>query len=120
MRHVKALGIKLAVHLLWAWVLFQLVYSFTLSAALIIAVISAILLYLLSDWFILRKLGNFPATLVDIVSALSVAWLYLNMIGSTQMFFPSLYFALGIGIYELIFHEYLTKSGIVPDERPSH
>ncbi|MFO8069475.1 MAG: DUF2512 family protein [Alkalibacterium sp.] len=119
MRHVKAFGIKLAIHLLWAWVLFDLVYSFTLSAAIIIAAISAILLYLLGDWFILRKLGNLPATLMDILSALSVAWVFLNMNGNTETFFPSLYFALGIGFYELIFNEYLTKSGIVPDERPS-
>ncbi|OJF93816.1 DUF2512 family protein [Alkalibacterium sp. 20] len=120
MRHVKALGIKLAVQLLWAWVFFHLIYSFTLSAAIIIAVTSAILLYLLSDWFILRKLGNLPATLMDILATLSVAWVFLNMSGSTGAFLPSLYFALGIGFYELIFHEYLTKSGIVPDERPSH
>ncbi|WP_423188855.1 DUF2512 family protein [Alkalibacterium sp. f15] len=119
MRHVRAFGIKLAVHLLWAWVLFHLIYSFALSAAIIIAVISTILLYLLSDWFILRKLGNLPATSVDLLATLSVAWVYLNMSGSTGIFFPSLYFALGIGFYELIFHEYLTKSGIVPDERPS-
>lgn len=119
MRHVKAFSIKSAVHLLWAWVLFSLIYQLTLSDTVIIALITCVLLYILGDWFVLRKLGNIPATLMDTVSALSVAWLYLTVSGSADMFLPSLYFALGIGFFELIFHEYLTKSGIIPDERPA-
>ncbi|MDZ7835098.1 MAG: DUF2512 family protein [Alkalibacterium sp.] len=118
MKHVKAFSIKLAVLLLWAWVLFQLIYSYPLSDVVIIGFLTNILLYILGDWFVLRKMGNRPTTLMDTVSALCVAWVYLLSTGSADPFLPSLFFALGVGFFELIFHEYLIKCGIINDERP--
>lgn len=120
MRHVRAFSVKLVVHALWGWVLFDIIYRYTFTDAIIIAVLTGILLYLFGDWFILRKLGNLSATLMDTASAFALSWLYLYMGENIDTFLPSLFFALGIGVFELIFHEYLTKSGIIPDERPTN
>jgi len=117
-KHVKAFSIKLTVLLLWSWVLFQLIYSYSLSDALIMGILTNILLYIIGDWFVLRKMGNRPATLMDTLLALCVAWFYLLSTESVEVFLPSLFFALGVGFFELIFHEYLITCGIINDERP--
>lgn len=117
MEHVKAMAIKLAVHLLWAWIAFSLIFDIPVVDALITAVIIAILIYIVGDLIVLRKWGNVPATLLDAGSAFLIAWLYLGMSTDEETLIPSLVFAVGAAVFEWFFHDWLLKSGIVPDER---
>lgn len=117
MEHVKAMGIKLVVHLLWAWILFSLIFDFTVTNALVTAVIVAVLIYVVGDLVVLRKWGNVPATLLDAGSAFLVAWMYLATTSDEETLVPSLLFALGVAVFEWFFHEWLLKSNVIPDER---
>lgn len=118
MEHVKAIAIKLVVHLIWGWVALSLLFDVPAGDALITAAIVAVLIYVVGDLVILRKGGNMPATLVDAGSAFLVAWFYLDFVVDVDadVLIASLVFALGVAVFEWFFHGWLLNN-VVPDER---
>lgn len=117
MGHVKALAIKIIVHLLAGWIIFSLIFNLPVGAALISSLIVAILIYVVGDLLILRKIGNVAATVVDAGTALAVVWIYFGTTMSSNNFFlESLVFALVIGVFEWFFHKWLLNN-VIPDER---
>lgn len=84
----------------------------------IIGVIIVVLIYVLGDLMILRKIGNVAATIADSGAAAVILWIYLaSMDYTTDLWMKVLIPAILIGGAEWFFHKWLLKQDIVPDER---
>ncbi|WP_161878188.1 DUF2512 family protein [Alkalibacterium sp. MB6] len=119
MNHVKAIAIKLVAHLVLGWVVLSLIFEAPAGDALIAAAIVAILIYVVGDLLVLRKAGNIPATLLDAGTAFLVTWLYLNSMNDGDFLVASFVFAIGVGLFEYFFHNWLLGN-VIPDERRVH
>ncbi|WP_122647111.1 DUF2512 family protein [Enterococcus mediterraneensis] len=118
MKHVKALVVKAIV--IWAilWVVLTGFYGVSFLDSTIVGVIIVVMIYILGDLLILRKIGNVVATIVDAGSAGVILWLYLYFMNDTaDIWMKVLIPAVLIGLFEWFFHKWLLKEGVVPDER---
>lgn len=118
MKHVKALVVKAIV--IWAilWVVLTGFYDVSFLDSTIVGVIIVVMIYVLGDLLILRKIGNVVATIVDAGSAGVILWLYLYVMNDTaDIWMKVLIPAVLIGLFEWFFHKWLLKEGVVPDER---
>lgn len=118
MKHVKALVVKAI--MIWAilWVVLTGLYGVSFMDSTIVGVIIVVMIYVLGDLLILRKVGNIAATIADAGSAAVILWLYLYFMNDTvDIWMKVLIPALLIGVAEWFFHKSLLSQGIVPDER---
>lgn len=118
MNHVKALAVKAI--MIWAilWIVLTGRYDVSFLDSTIVGVIIVVLLYVLGDLVILRKIGNGAATLADSGAAAVILWIYLtSMNNTTDLWMKVLISAILIGGGEWFFHKWLLKQDIVPDER---
>lgn len=118
MEHVKALAIKAI--MIWAilWIVLTGIYDVSFMDSTIVGVIIVVLLYVLGDLFILRKMGNVAATIADSGVAAVILWIYLTTMDyTTDLWMKVLIPAILIGGGEWFFHKWLLNQGIVPDER---
>jgi hypothetical protein len=118
MKHVKALVVKAI--MIWAilWVVLTGLYGVSFMDSTIVGVIIVVMIYVLGDLLILRKVGNIAATIADAGSAAVILWLYLYFMNDTvDIWMKVLIPALLIGVAEWFFHKWLLSQGIVPDER---
>lgn len=118
MKHVKTLVVKAIV--IWAilWVVLTGFYDVSFLDSTIVGVIIVVMIYVLGDLLILRKIGNVVATIVDAGSAGVILWLYLYFMNDTaDIWMKVLIPAVLIGLFEWFFHKWLLKEGVVPDER---
>ena len=116
--HVKALLVKAI--MIWAilWVVLTGLYGVSFMDSTIVGVIIVVMIYVLGDLLILRKVGNIAATIADAGSAAVILWLYLYFMNDTvDIWMKVLIPALLIGVAEWFFHKWLLSQGIVPDER---
>lgn len=119
MKHLKALVIKAIFIWVILWAVLTGLYGVSFMDSTIIGVIIVVMIYILGDLVILRKLGNIPATIADSGAAALIIWLYLYYMNSsmTDIWMKVLIPALLIGVAEWFFHKWLLKQNIVPDER---
>ncbi|EQB4890351.1 DUF2512 family protein [Enterococcus faecium] len=118
MKHVKALVVKAI--MIWAilWVVLTGLYGVSFMDSTIVGVIIVVMIYVLGDLLILRKVGNIAATIADAGSAAVILRLYLYFMNDTvDIWMKVLIPALLIGVAEWFFHKWLLSQGIVPDER---
>ncbi|MFL2100009.1 DUF2512 family protein [Desemzia sp. FAM 23991] len=118
MKHVKALIIKAI--MIWAivWIVLSLIYDVAFMDSTIVGVIIVVLIYILGDLVILRKVGNVAATIADSGAAAIILYLYLNSMDYTEnIWMMTLISAVLIGAGEWFFHKWLLKEHVVPDER---
>ena len=121
MKHVKALVVKA----IMIWAILRVVltglYGVSFMDSTIVGVIIVVMIYVLGDLLILRKVGNIAATIADAGSAAVILWLYLYFMNDTvDIWMKVLIPALLIGVAEWFFHKWLLSQGIVPDERNNH
>ena len=83
MKHVKALVVKAI--MIWAilWVVLTGLYGVSFMDSTIVGVIIVVMIYVLGDLLILRKVGNIAATIADAGSAVVILWLYLYFMNDT-------------------------------------
>ena len=83
MKHVKALVVKAI--MIWAilWVVLTGLYGVSFMDSTIVGVIIVVMIYVLGDLLILRKVGNIAATIADAGSAAVILWLYLYFMNDT-------------------------------------
>ncbi|MBF8807305.1 MAG: DUF2512 family protein [Enterococcus lacertideformus] len=118
MKHVKALIVKAI--MIWAilWIVLTGLYGVSFVDSTIVGVIIVVMIYVLGDLLILRKVGNVAATIADAGSAAVILWVYLYFMNDmSNIWMKVLVPALLIGIAEWFFHKWLLNQGIVPDER---
>lgn len=118
MKHVKALIIKAI--MIWAilWIVLTGLYDVSFMDSTIVGVIIVVMIYILGDLIILRKIGNVAATIADAGSAALILWVYLSSMDySNDLWMKVLIPAVLIGVAEWFFHKWLLNQGIVPDER---
>ncbi|WP_080147127.1 DUF2512 family protein [Marinilactibacillus piezotolerans] len=117
MKHVKAMAIKLIAIILICWIILSLLWNIPLMDAVIGGAIVSVMIYVIGDLLVLRKIGNIVATVVDMGGALAILWGYLYLSLGESYFLESLVASAGIAIFEWFFHSWLLKSHVVPDER---
>lgn len=118
MKHVKALAIKAI--MIWAivWVVLTGIYDVSFMDSTIVGLIIVIVIYIMGDLVILRKIGNIAATIADSGTAAIILWIYLtSMDYDADLWMKVLIPAILIGGGEWFFHKWLLKNGVVPDER---
>ncbi|MFC6463773.1 DUF2512 family protein [Marinilactibacillus sp. GCM10026970] len=117
MKHLKAIVIKSIAIILISWIVLSLIWNIPLMHAVIGGAIVSLMIYVIGDLLVLRKIGNIVATVVDMGGALAILWGYLYLALGESYFLESLVASAGIAIFEWFFHSWLLKSHVVPDER---
>lgn len=118
MKHLKALVVKAL--FIWAilWITLTGIYDVSFMDSTIVGVIIVVMIYVLGDLVILRKIGNIAATIADAGASALLLWLYLTSMNyTTDLWMMVLIPAVLIGLAEWFFHKWLLKENIVPDER---
>lgn len=118
MKHLKALVVKAL--FIWAilWITLTGIYNVSFMDSTIVGVIIVVMIYVLGDLVILRKIGNIAATIADAGASALILWLYLTSMNyTTDLWMMVLIPAVLIGLAEWFFHKWLLKENIVPDER---
>ncbi|MDT2682932.1 DUF2512 family protein [Enterococcus gallinarum] len=118
MKHLKALVVKAL--FIWAilWITLTGIYNVSFMDSTIVGVIIVVMIYVLGDLVILRKIGNIAATIADAGASALILWLYLTSMNyTTDLWMMLLVPAVLIGLAEWFFHKWLLKENIVPDER---
>ncbi|MBA0947385.1 DUF2512 family protein [Enterococcus gallinarum] len=118
MKHLKALVVKAI--FIWAilWITLTGIYNVSFMDSTIVGVIIVVMIYVLGDLVILRKIGNIAATIADAGASALILWLYLTSMNyTTDLWMMVLVPAVLIGLAEWFFHKWLLKENIVPDER---
>ncbi len=118
MKHLKALVVKAL--MIWAilWIVLSGIYDVSFMDSTIVGVIIVVMIYVLGDLVILRKIGNIAATIADAGATALILWLYLTYMDYTNdIWMLVLIPAVLIGAAEWFFHKWLLKADIVPDER---
>ena len=118
MKHLKALVVKAI--FIWAilWITLTGIYNVSFMDSKIVGVIIVVMIYVLGDVVILRKIGNIAATIADAGASALILWLYLTSMNyTTDLWMMVLVPAVLIGLAEWFFHKWLLKENIVPDER---
>ncbi|OJG51277.1 inner integral membrane protein [Enterococcus gallinarum] len=118
MKHLKALVVKAL--FIWAilWITLTGIYDVSFMDSTIVGVIIVVMIYVLGDLVILRKIGNIAATIADAGASALILWLYLTSMNyTTDLWMMVLIPAVLIGLAEWFFHKWLLKENIVPDER---
>jgi len=117
MDHIKAILAKTVAILLIVWVVMSLLTDVAIMDSIIAGLIITAAIYVMGDLFILRKFGNIVATIADAGTAFLILWLYLGSMDYNDIVMWSLVAAALIGVFEYMFHKWLLREGIVPDER---
>lgn len=118
MKHLKALVVKAL--MIWAilWIVLSGIYDVSFMDSTIVGVIIVVMIYVLGDLVILRKIGNIAVTVADAGAAALILWLYLTYMDYTNdIWMLVLIPAVLIGVAEWFFRIWLLKADIVPDER---
>ena|SRR5699024_561053 len=117
-KHVKAILIKTVALSLICWIVLTMFNEISTMHSIIAACIVSLVIYVMGDLVILRKFGNFAATLADMGTAFLILWIYLTVVGYDSVIIESFLATFLIGIFEVGFHRYLFSAGVVPkDER---
>lgn len=118
--HLKALAIKFIVSFLLLFVVLGLLFQYSFSVILGLTLILGLVSYILGDLMLLPRTSNFTATISDFAIAMLLTWFYLATITTyaTNVFIASLITAIGVALFESVFHRYMRKN--VLHEKESH
>jgi hypothetical protein len=112
MKHVIAFAIKFVVSLVLLYLILGGIRDITFGDVFLITAVLGVLAYVIGDLFILPRTNNTIATIADFGLALVVIWFMVNMMtyADTGFFGRSLMAAIGVAIFEMFFHRYLSKN----------
>lgn len=111
MRHLKGIALKLIATIPLLYVILGVLYDMSFRNVLLISLVLGIVSYIIGDLFILPKTNNLIATAADFGLALLVIWFMSeNLAYGDNIFTMSLIAALGVTLFELLFHMYMANN----------
>jgi uncharacterized protein YhhL (DUF1145 family) len=109
LKHIKAFSLKLVALLVLSFIILNIIFEMPGDSVFAIALITAILIYILGDLVILKNSGNMVATFVDAGAAFVISVAYLTAMTDGEAIVASFVFALGVALFETFFHNWLLK-----------
>lgn len=110
MNHIKALAIKFIASLVLLYLILGAIYGMSFGNVFLITLVLGLLSYIVGDLLILRRTNNMTATLADFGLALIVIWtMTANLTDGRNPFAISLISAIGVALFEVFFHRYISK-----------
>lgn len=117
MKHVKALAIKFISSLVLLSVILGLFFDMAFSNIFLITLVLGVAAYLIGDMLILPRTNNTIATISDFGLAFVIIWLMSeNLTYGDNQLLMSLIAALGVALFEYMFHRYLSNN-ILPNQQ---
>ena len=114
MKHLAALLIKFVIVALILEIFLNIVTPLGFWPIIVIALVLTLAAYFIGDLPLLKRFGNFVATLCDIVLAVIVIYIFNYIYGGIS-FLNALIGGILIGLGEYIFHIFLPR--ILEDEK---
>jgi hypothetical protein len=119
MKHVRALAIKFISTLVLLYIILGMFNGVSFGNVFLISLVLSIAAYLIGDMLILPRTNNTVATIADFGLAFVVIWwMSENLTYGADMMGEAFISALGIALFEAMFHRYLAKN-ILPDHHES-
>jgi hypothetical protein len=116
MKHVKALAIKFVSSLVLLSIILGLFFDMAFSNIFLITLVLGVAAYLIGDLLILPRTNNTVATIADFGLAFLIIWLMSeNLTYGDNHFSMSLIAALGVALFEYMFHKYVANN-VFPDK----
>jgi hypothetical protein len=113
MKHVKAFAIKFVSSLVLLSLILGLLFDMAFSNIFLITLVLGVAAYLIGDLMILPRTNNTVATIADFGLALLIIWFMSeNLTYGDNHFSMSLIAALGVAIFEYMFHKYVANNVI--------
>jgi hypothetical protein len=115
MKHTKAMAIKFISNLVLLSIILGLFYDMAFRNILLITLVLGVAAYVIGDLLILPRTNNTVATIADFGLAFLIIWLMSeNLTYGDNHFSMSLIAALGVALFEYMFHKYLANN-VLPD-----
>jgi hypothetical protein len=113
MKHVKALAIKFVSSLVLLSLILGLLYDMSFSNIFLITLVLGVAAYVIGDLLILPRTNNTVATIADFGLAFLIIWLMSRSLTyGDNHFSMSLIAALGVALFEYMFHKYVANNVI--------
>ncbi|MFB3163391.1 YndM family protein [Neobacillus sp. 179-J 1A1 HS] len=113
MKHVKAFAIKFVSSLVLLSLILGLLFDMAFSNIFLITLVLGVAAYLIGDLMILPRTNNTVATIADFGLAFLIIWFMSeNLTYGDNHFSMSLIAALGVAIFEYMFHKYVANNVI--------
>jgi hypothetical protein len=110
MEHVKAMLVKFVATLALLYIILGLYYGMTFGTVFLITLILGVISYIVGDLGILPRTSNMVATIADFGLSLAVIWVLTSMMtANTNAFTMALISAIGVAIFEYLFHNYMAN-----------
>jgi hypothetical protein len=111
MKHVKALAIKFVSSLVLLSIILGLFYDMAFRNIFLITLVLGVAAYIIGDLLILPRTNNTVATIADFGLAFLIIWLMSeNLTYGDNHFSMSLIAALGVALFEYMFHKYVANN----------
>jgi hypothetical protein len=111
MKHVKALAIKFVSSLVLLSIILGLFYDMAFRNIFLITLVLGVAAYIIGDLLILPRTNNTVATISDFGLAFLIIWLMSeNLTYGDNHFSMSLIAALGVALFEYMFHKYVANN----------
>ncbi|MEW9051984.1 MAG: YndM family protein [Neobacillus sp.] len=111
MKHEKALLIKFISTLALLTIILGLFFDMAFSNIFLITLVLGIAAYLIGDLFTLPRTNNLFATLADFGLSFFIIWVMsINLTFGDGHVLMSLFAALGVSLFEYLFHRYLANN----------
>ncbi|MFB3167010.1 YndM family protein [Neobacillus sp. 179-C4.2 HS] len=111
MKHVKAFAIKFVSSLVLLSLILGLLFDMAFSNIFLITLVLGVAAYLIGDLMILPRTNNTVATIADFGLAFLIIWFMSeNLTYGDNHFSMSLIAALGVAIFEYMFHKYVANN----------
>ncbi|MCP3033320.1 YndM family protein [Halobacillus sp. A1] len=112
MEHGKLIASKLIFASAWLFLILGIGYDLSFANVLFISVVLTAVSYIVGDRIILPRVNSTVSSLFDFAIAFLVIYFMLNALTvDGGLWSASLYSAIGIGIYEFVFNQYVRSSG---------
>lgn len=118
MSYLKAFSIKLVALLVLGFIILNIIFEMPGDSVFAIALITAILSYILGDLVVLKQSGNMTAAFVDAATAFAISLVYLISMTDTEAIVASFVFAIGVALFETFFHNWLLKDQSATSRSP--
>src|SRR4051812_26306205 len=116
MKHVKAMAIKFISNLVLLSIILGLFYDMAFRNILLITLVLGVAAYVIGDLLILPRTNNTVATIADFGLAFLIIWLMSkNLTYGDNHFSMSLIAALGVALFEYMFHKYVANN-VIPNK----
>jgi Protein of unknown function (DUF2512) len=116
MKHIKAIAIKFVSSLVLLSIILGLFFDMAFSNIFLITLVLGVAAYLIGDLLILPRTNNTVATIADFGLAFLIIWLMSeNLTYGDNHFSMSLIAALGVALFEYMFHKYVANN-VFPDK----